>query len=992
MITTAGNIFVEEALPEKYRGRNVVLDEKGIADLTTQMAKEMKPVDYIETLQKLNNIGRNVATNHGGTASISLEDLIPPPEIQARHDALRAKVRLIQNSDKLDPDEKGKQIIALMDSETEGLDDALMESTLKQDNAFAHQLKGGFRGKKFQLRQMMLGNMLSMDSRGRTVAHPGLEGYGQGVSPMSYWASAHGSRKGYVDLQQATADAGYFCLEETTMVRMGDFSSKAIRDIKVGDIVMGADMSGLCFPVEVSNLFDNGERPVYNHIFRKGRSKEYINLISTEEHKVLTTRKQGKERPRETKLIAVGDIKRGRPAIPFSSPGYKTGHAYKFAYLLGALLGDGCIARGASLSCADSAMVGYLNDYLPSLGLKLSAIHRDNEFPDIEYCIVCETRKRNLFKTLQVNPINIETKRLELTGKHSYEKTIPAEALNWDFGSIAELIAGLYDTDGCVSHTNNSTLPRISFSSTSLELITALKTLQETVFSIWSSPIAKVKAVKSKMVKYKLTVTGRRPSYTIVINNVDSVVRFMKYIPLKGCKKQKLEALFKCYRSDFFDNSYTFNRVGKEPVGMRRTFDIEVAHPDHLFVLANGLIVSNSKQLTNVAHRSVITEPDCGARSVGLSVQGDDKDNVGAVLAQNAGPFKKGEIITDDMLPALSGKDIMIRSPITCRAKEGLCALCTGVREKGKLPDIGEHVGINAVRSFTEPLTQSQISAKHTAGEKASSLHRMSSFKQVNQFMQVPEEFVGGAVLSKSEGTISGIEKAPQGGSNIIINGEKHHVPENYEIKVKPGDKLEAGDVLTDGMVNPEELVGYKGIGEGRRYFLDNLRKTLDAGGASTNRRNLEILAKAFINKVRITDPEGHNGHLPDDIVDYDTIAANWQPREGSGLKSLSSANKLYLEQPYLHYSVGTQVTPHVADNLRKQKIEQVMVHKDPPPFQPEVIRARDFSQYDKDWMVQLSGENLKKSLLRSATTGGTSEMNSTSYYPKLVSIDKINT
>jgi len=93
-----------------------------------------------------------------------------------------------------------------------------------------------------------------------------------------------------------------------------------------------------------------------------------------------------------------------------------------------------------------------------------------------------------------------------------------------------------------------------------------------------------------------------------------------------------------------------------------------------------------------------------------------------------------------------------------------------------------------------------------------------------------------------------------------------------------------------------------------------------------------------------------------------------------------------------MHYSIGTQVTPHVADTLRKHQIEQVMVHKDPPPFQPEVIRARDFSQYDKDWMVQLSGENLKKSMLRSAATGGTSEKNSTSYYPKLVSIDKINT
>ena len=608
MITTAGRLFVEDALPEKYRGRAAMLDDKAVSALTTEMAKDLSPGEYTDAIQRLNNVGRTIVTNYGGPASLSLDDLIPTPDIQARHDALKAKVKVLQNSDDLSPEEKGKQIAALVDKETQGLDDALIESSLKQNNAFAHQFKGGIRGKKFQLRQMMLGNMLSVDSRGRTVPHPGLEGYGQGVSPMSYWASAHGSRKGYVDLQFATADAGYF-----------------------------------------------------------------------------------------------------------------------------------------------------------------------------------------------------------------------------------------------------------------------------------------------------------------------------------------------------------------------------------------------GKQITNVAHRMVVTEPDCGARSVGIMTQGDDKDNVGSILAQDIGPFKKGTAITEDMLPAMADKEVMVRSPITCRAKEGLCAMCTGMREKGKLPDIGEHVGINAVRSFVEPLTQAQISAKHTAGEKASSLQRMSSFKQVNQFMQVPEEFVGGAVLSKKEGTVQGIEKAPQGGSNIVISGERHHVPEGYEIKVKNGDKLEAGDLLTDGMVNPEELVGYKGIGEGRKYFLDHLRKMLDEGGASTNRRNLEVLSKAFINKVRVTDPEGYNGHLPDDVVDYDSVASAWQPREGSGLKSLTSANKLYLEQPYMHYSIGTQVTPHIAENLRKHGVDQVMAHKDPPPFQPEVVRARDFSQYDKDWMVQMSGENLKKTLLKSTAAGASSERNSTSYYPKLVSIDKIN-
>jgi hypothetical protein len=115
------------------------------------------------------------------------------------------------------------------------------------------------------------------------------------------------------------------------------------------------------------------------------------------------------------------------------------------------------------------------------------------------------------------------------------------------------------------------------------------------------------------------------------------------------------------------------------------------------------------RQLSNVAHRLVVTSEDCGVKDRGLMIKGDDPDNAGSILMQDAGPFKAGKVLMPEDLPHLENKQIMIRSPLTCDSPEGVCAKCVGIREKGTLPDIGDAVGLNAVRTFIEPLTQAGL-------------------------------------------------------------------------------------------------------------------------------------------------------------------------------------------------------------------------------------------------------------------------------------------
>ena len=87
----------------------------------------------------------------------------------------------------------------------------------------------------------------------------------------------------------------------------------------------------------------------------------------------------------------------------------------------------------------------------------------------------------------------------------------------------------------------------------------------------------------------------------------------------------------------------------------------------------------------------------------------------------------------------------------------------------------------------------------------------------------------------------------------LPVGGESLYVPADRKLLVKKGDKVESGDILTDGMPNMREIVEEKGIGEGRRLFVDSLRTLLQESGAATQRKNIEALARGFINRVQIT-------------------------------------------------------------------------------------------------------------------------------------------
>ena len=536
------------------------------------------------------------------------------------------------------------------------------------------------------------------------------------------------------------------------------------------------------------------------------------------------------------------------------------------------------------------------------------------------------------------------------------------------------------------------------------------------------------------------------------------------------------------------------------------------------------------KQLNNIGHRLVVTDRDCGTKN-GIPVDANDEDNIGSVLAMPVGKIPAGTVITPEILPKLGDGKIRVRSLATCALGDGVCAICSGIRERGDFPAIGDTVGIVGARAMSEPITQAGLkclhpdtlvrmadwsikplkdivvgdivlgadikgncfpskvinvfdngiqpmytteykaglpientvsivstlehkllqvtsnysslellpagfkhdnlfaailssadnvpylaardtqiffgntqaldievdnadhlfvlanglivsNSKHSGGVAGTDDKNVSGFEELNQFIQVPSTFKGAATLSEIDGTVLGVKEAPAGGQFVFVNDKRFYVPRGREVIVKKGDSVTAGDMLSDGTPNPAELVKYKGVGEGRRYFIDKYRELLKKNGAAVHRRNIEAVARGFINRVKMDSPDGYNGYMIDDIVPYDELAVDYEPRAGSKLLGPNQAKNMYLEQPVLHYTIGTRITPQVIKDLNSNKISNIVVNEQQPVFSPFVVRARSIMETDPDWMTRMAGENLKRSTLEAARMGAKSTTEGTSYFP----------
>lgn len=393
------------------------------------------------------------------------------------------------------------------------------------------------------------------------------------------------------------------------------------------------------------------------------------------------------------------------------------------------------------------------------------------------------------------------------------------------------------------------------------------------------------------------------------------------------------------------------------------------------------------KQMTQAAARQIVTSRDCGAQN-GIDLEPNDPSLRGRVLIHAVGKLPAGTLLDRDAvryIATTAKQPVLVRSALTCQAKEGICAACAGATSKGVLPSIGDAVGITAASAIGEPITQAALNAKHTAGQSAGK-KTYSGFDVLEQLVQMPEIFPDRAAVSEVEGKVESIRPAPQGGNLVTISGQSHYVPPGFDVTVKEGESVEPGDPLSEGIVNPADITRLRGLGEGRRYYAKRVKQALDDSNLAASARNVELLARATVDNVIVDGADGTGNFLPDDPASYNSLVTDYTPPATT--RSTPIDRRLagrYLQRPALHYSIGTRLTPRMLEHLESAGFKTLEVDDTPPPFTPEMVRLRTASQTGDDWLAKLHTSFLRKNLAESAVRGeDTNVSQNTHFAPRL--------
>jgi len=294
-----------------------------------------------------------------------------------------------------------------------------------------------------------------------------------------------------------------------------------------------------------------------------------------------------------------------------------------------------------------------------------------------------------------------------------------------------------------------------------------------------------------------------------------------------------------------------------------------------------------TRRLVEVSQDVIIREVDCGTED-GIEVQSimDGQEEIENLKERIVGRFSSnnitdpttGEIIaeankiikpdTADRIIAAGIETVKIRSVLNCSSEFGVCAHCYGSDlATGEEVNVGEAVGIIAAQSIGEPGTQLTMRTFHTGGVAGDDITQ--GLPRVEELFEARKP-KGLAIISDIDGTIS-ISETKKKREVIVTSseGESHNylIPYGSRIKVNEGDVIEAGDEITEGSVNPHDILEIKGINAVQKYLLQEVQRVYILQGVGINDKHVEVIVRQMLRKIKIEDP-GDTSMLPGGLVD----------------------------------------------------------------------------------------------------------------------------
>ncbi len=212
---------------------------------------------------------------------------------------------------------------------------------------------------------------------------------------------------------------------------------------------------------------------------------------------------------------------------------------------------------------------------------------------------------------------------------------------------------------------------------------------------------------------------------------------------------------------------------------------------------------------------------------------------------------------------------VKIRTILTCRSHHGVCAKCYGANmATGQPVQIGEAIGIIAAQSIGEPGTQLTMRTFHTGGVAGGDITQ--GLPRVEELFEARKP-KGLATISDIDGKVSFSEENKKK-REIIVTGKdaevhKYEIAYSSRLKVSDGDMVKAGDELTEGSVNPHDILRIKGVRDVQDYLLREVQRVYRLQGVEINDKHIEVIVRQMLKKVHIED-NGDSNFLPGSMVD----------------------------------------------------------------------------------------------------------------------------
>ena len=304
-----------------------------------------------------------------------------------------------------------------------------------------------------------------------------------------------------------------------------------------------------------------------------------------------------------------------------------------------------------------------------------------------------------------------------------------------------------------------------------------------------------------------------------------------------------------------------------------------------------------TRRLVDVSQELIIREVDCseGKEIPGMVVkafmEGQEvieglKDRItGRYLAEDIVDPETGEILIKknhmitpkraEIIEKLGLKEVKIRTVLSCKSHLGVCAKCYGANmATGQQVQVGEAVGIIAAQSIGEPGTQLTMRTFHAGGvagdDITQGLPRVEVFEaRKPKGLAIIAEFGGVAKIVDTKKKREVVVTDPMTG-----NVKNYLIPYGSRIKIVDGQVLEAGDELTEGSVNPHDILKIKGVRAVQDYMLREVQRVYRLQGVEINDKHIEVIVRQMLKKIKIENP-GDSEYLSGvtvDVLDFNEM------------------------------------------------------------------------------------------------------------------------